>query len=232
MSARRSAGFTLAEVLVALSILGTALFVLVGAHQSAMRLQIDSESAVEERQLLEGAVARAEVSVMTGTLSATGDFGSRYPGFGWAFDAQPAGSDPQSQLYQVTARLQTPDGEKKLDFFYYNTGPTDQSTNRADLTGKSSVRSGAPNSGMSGAGGMRQMGGTSSRSSSHGSSHGSTSSGSSTGRGSSGNSRGSSFGSSFGNSRGGSFGNSRGGSSSRSGSSSRGGSFFQKDLSP
>ncbi len=190
MSTRRSAGFTLAEVLVALCILSTSLFVLIGAHQSAMRLQIDSESAVEERQLLESAVARAEVAVMTGTLSASGDFGSRFSGYGWAFEAQPAGSDAQSQLYQVTARLQTPDGEKKLDFFYYNTGPTDQSTNRSDLTGKSSVRSGAPNSGMSGSGSMRQMGGSSSSRGSSGSSFGGSSFGGSRGRSSS---RGGSF---------------------------------------
>ena len=219
MSARRSAGFTLAEVLVALSILGTALFVLIGAHQSAMRLQIEAETAVEERQLLEGAVARAEVAVMTGSLSASGEFGPRYPGYGWGFDAQNVGSDTQVPLYQVTARLTTPDGEKKLDFFYFNTGATDQSTNRADLTGKSSVRSGAPNSGMSGSKGLRGMGADSSRSSGKGgSSRGSSESGSS--------SRGSS---SHGNSSGGSsFGTSRGGS--RSGS--RGGSFFQKELSP
>ena len=71
MSARSSAGFTLAEVLVALSILGTALFVLIGAHQSAMRLQLESESALEERQMLESAVSRAEVAVMTGSLGAS-----------------------------------------------------------------------------------------------------------------------------------------------------------------
>ncbi len=209
MSTRNSAGFTLAEVLVALSILGTGLFVLVGAHQSAMRLQIDAEGAVEERQLLEGAVARAEVAVMTGTLSASGDFGGRYPDYTWAFDAQPAGADELSQLYQVTARLQTPDGEKSLDFFVYNTGPTDQSTSRADLTGKSAVRSGAPNSGLSGRSGMSRMGGSSSRSSGKGSAQGSSSSRSGSSRG----------GSSF-------------GSSSRGRSSSRSGTLFQKELSP
>ena len=209
MSARRSAGFTLAEVLVALSILGTALFVLIGAHQSAMRLQIEAETAVEQRQLLEGAVARAEVAVMTGSLSASGEFGPRYPGCGWSFDAQNVGSDTQVPLYQVTARLTTPDGEKKLDFFYFNTGTTDQSTNRADLTGKSSVRSGVSNSGASGSKSMSQMGGKSSRSSGHGST--SRSSSHSSSRSSS------SSGSSFGNSR----------------SGSRGGnSFFQKELSP
>jgi prepilin-type N-terminal cleavage/methylation domain-containing protein len=217
MNAGRSAGFTLAEVLVALSILGTALFVLIGAHQSAMRLQIDAEGAVEERQLLESAVARAEVAVMTGSLGASGDFGTRYPGFGWAFDAQIAGSDVQSQLYQVTARLQTPDGEKKLEFFYYNTGATDEPTNKAGLSGKSSVHSGAPNSGLSGS--------NTSRSSGQGSSRGSSSSRSGSSRGSSSSSH-SSFSSRSGSSSGGSF-SSRGG-----GSSSRGGSMFQKDLSP
>ncbi len=148
MSARSSAGFTLAEVLVALSILGTALFVLIGAHQSAMRLQLESESALEERQMLESAVSRAEVAVMTGSLGASGQFGARYPGCGWAFEAQIASSDGQVPLYQVTARLQTPDGEKKLDFFYFYTG-SDQSTNKANLSGKSSVHSGV-SSGMSG----------------------------------------------------------------------------------
>jgi prepilin-type N-terminal cleavage/methylation domain-containing protein len=202
MSARRNAGFTLAEVLVALAILGTALFVLIGAFQGAIGLQLDSENAIEERQLLEGAVSRAEVAVMTGSLSAGGEYGPRYPGYAWSFDAQNVSSDGQVPLYQVTARLQTPDGEKTLDFFCFNTGPTDQTTNRAELTGKSSVRSGAPNSGMSGSKGSTSRGG----------------------------SRGASAGSSRGSSRESSFGTSRGGSRGRS--SSRGGSLFQKELSP
>lgn len=215
MSARRNAGFTLAEVLVAIAILGTALFVLIGAHQSALRLQLESENVLEERQLLEGAVARAEVAVMTGSLGASGEFGPRYPGYGWSFEAQNTSSDGQVPLYQVTARLQTPDGEKKLDFFYFYTGPADQSTNKANLSGKSSVRSGAPNSGMSGSNGMRRMGGdSSSRGSGQSVSRGSSARGSSS-RGSSGNStRGSSFG------------------GSRRGSSSRSGSLFQKEASP
>ena len=209
MNTRRNAGFTLAEVLVALAILGSALFVLIGAHQSALRLQLESENVLEERQLLEGAVSRAEVAVMTGNLSASGEFGPRYPGYGWSFDAVNTSSDGQVPLYQVTARLHTPEGEKKLDFFYFNTGPPDQSTNKAELSGKSSVRSGAPNSGMSGSKGMGRMGGdTSSRNSSRSSG------------------RSSSRSSSSGNSRGSSFGN------SRSGSSSRGGSFFQKETLP
>ena len=224
MSARGTAGFTLAEVLVALAILGTALFVLIGAHQSALRLQLESENVLEERQLLEGAVARAEVAVMTGNLNASGEFGPRYPGYGWSFDAVNTSSDGQVPLYQVTARLQTPDGEKKLDFFYFDTGPAAQSTNKAELSGKSSVRSGAPNSGMTGSKGMRSMGGnSSSRSSDRSSSRGSARNSS---RGNS------SRGSSFGNSRSGS--SSRGSSvgNSRGSSSSRGGSLFNKGLSP
>lgn len=208
MSGRRSAGFTLMEVLVALAILGTGLFVLIGAHQSALRLQIESENTIEERQLLEGAVSRAEVAVMTGSLSAGGEFGPRYPGCSWAFDAQNVSSDGQVPLYQVTARLLTPDGEKKLDFFYFNTGPSDQSTNEANLSGKSSVRSGAPNSGLSGSKGVRGKGANSSRGAAAGASR----------SGSSGSSRGSSFGGSRGGARG--------------GSSSGRGSLFQKSASP
>ncbi len=220
MSARRNEGFTLAEVLVALAILGAALFVLIGAFQAALRLQMQGESAIEERQLLEGAVSRAEVAVMTGNLAATGQFGPRYPGYGWSFEAQNVSSDGQVPLYQVTARLQTPDGEKKLDFFYFDTGPADQSTSKADLSGKSNVHKGAPTSGMSGSNGMRGMGANSSGSSGHGSSRGP----------SAGSSRGSSRNSSRSSSGGSSFGGSRSGS--RGGSSSRGGTLFQKDASP
>ncbi len=208
MSARCRAGFTLMEVMVALAILGTALFVLIGAHQSALKLQMESEAALEERQMLEGAVSRAEVAVMTGSLGASGEFGPRYPGYGWSFEAQNVSSDGQVPLYQVTAHLQTPDGEKKLDFFYFFTGPSDQSTNDASLSGKSSVRNGAAGSGMSGTNGMRGMGANSSRSSGHGSSANS--------------SRNSSRSSSRSSSHG----------SSRSGTSSRRGTLFQKDASP
>jgi len=187
MRRRGTSGFTLAEVLVALAILGTALFILIGAHQSAMQLELDSEAAVEERQLLEAAVSRAEVAVMTGNLSAAGEFGPRYPGYGWSFDAQNVSSDGQVPLFQVTAHLQTPDGEKSVDFFYFDTGPAEQATNRADLTGKSSVHSGV--SGMTGSKGKMKGGGQSSR----GSSRGSTGSGRGMSRGGTGSHRGSLF---------------------------------------
>ena len=70
-----AAGFTLVEVLVALAVLGGALFVLVNAHYTALHLHLMTQESVDERMLLESTVARAEMGVCQDELSGSGDFG-------------------------------------------------------------------------------------------------------------------------------------------------------------
>lgn len=128
-------GFTLIEVVAALAILGTALVVLLDAHYTALRLQTETADAVLRSQLLESVVARAEVGVLTGELTGGDEFGPRYPGYSWSYDAVLSGDDPEMQLYQVTARVQSasdtpssdPAADDGLSFWVYNPGLPDGS---------------------------------------------------------------------------------------------------------
>ncbi len=111
-----NAGFTLAEVLVALAILGGGMFVLVNAHHGALQLHLITQEEVHARMLLELTAARAEMGVVAEELSDSGDFGPRYPGYTWTYEAQPMGDvdNPYMldvEFFSVTATLQAPDGE-------------------------------------------------------------------------------------------------------------------------
>lgn len=153
----RPNGFTLIEVVAALAILGTALVVLLDAHYTALRLQTETADAVLRSQLLESVVARAEVGVLTGELTGGDEFGPRYPGYSWSYDAVLSGDDPEMQLYQVTARVQSPSdtpsddpaADDGLSFWVYNPGLPDgsatgggglSSDSQRNSTSKSSTR--------------------------------------------------------------------------------------------
>ncbi len=152
------------EVLVALAILGTSLFVLINAHFSAMNLLLETAGEMDERMLLESTVARAEVAVMMGNLGASGDFGAKFPGYGWSYQAQQVGVDQAVPLYQVTATLNKPEGSVSLDFFVFNTGDPG-SAGGGELTGQSSIRRGAAGSRAGSAGTLQSLGGSATRSS-------------------------------------------------------------------
>jgi len=119
-----SGGFTLIEVVAALAILGTAIFVLLDSHYAALALQISTEEEIVQRHLVETTVARAEVGVLTGELSGSGDFGNRYPGYTWAYNASRVGEDDRVHLYQLTVNVQGPDAEDSAETVL-ETAPTE-----------------------------------------------------------------------------------------------------------
>ena len=113
---KHTSGFTLAEVLVALAILGGGMFVLVNAHFAALSLHLYTAEEVDARMLLEIAVARAEMGVAAEELSGGSDFGPRYPGYSYSYEAQATGDTENPfmmdiEFYTVTASLTSPDGE-------------------------------------------------------------------------------------------------------------------------
>ena len=117
-----SAGFTLMEVMAALAILGMSLFILLNAHQSALRLYDTASTEVLVRELLERTMNQAELDVLAGTLSGQGDFTPRLPPeYNWSYEASLVGEDELVQLYEVNVAVRTPDGQEKLvSFLTYN----------------------------------------------------------------------------------------------------------------
>ncbi|MFP4190884.1 MAG: type II secretion system protein [Candidatus Hydrogenedentota bacterium] len=111
-------GFTLIEIMVALAVLGTALFVLVEAHYSAFRLFEESREEIIERQLLERVLHEAEVEVMAGEMNGADEFGARYPDYSYSFDAAQVG-DERLGLFEVHASLDTPNGDRELSMYVY-----------------------------------------------------------------------------------------------------------------
>ncbi len=112
-------GFTLVEVLAAVAILGSAMFVLLDAHYTSMRLQETMQLTASYRQMLEMTVNRAEVEVLRGELSGGGDFGNRFPNFKWSYDAALAAKEGIN-LYQVNVRVTGPESEETRTFLVYS----------------------------------------------------------------------------------------------------------------
>lgn len=103
-----SAGFTLIEIMIALAILGASLFILLEMHYSATRAQQRLEEEVRVRNLLAEAVGIAEVEIAVGTLRDSQEFGDRYPGWRYSFDAQPIDSGSSSRTSSTTVNSPYP----------------------------------------------------------------------------------------------------------------------------
>jgi prepilin-type N-terminal cleavage/methylation domain-containing protein len=125
-SRQNASGFTLIEVLAALSVLGIALFILMNTHYNALNLQATVDEEVALRQLIENVVTRAEFLILTGKLTDKGDFGDRYPDYEWSFEATRASEDDLIPLYEVAATVAGYDEEYTVNFFVYDTGEEKQ----------------------------------------------------------------------------------------------------------
>jgi len=112
---KHARGFTLIEVMGALAILGGSLLVLLHAHFAATSLYEQTQQQVILRGLFEQAVGFAEIGLLSGELSGSGEFSKRYPDFSYSYEAAQVGEadDNFVMLYQVNVTLKTPDGENK-----------------------------------------------------------------------------------------------------------------------
>ena len=143
MDMKNNEGFTLAEVLVALVILGGGMFVLVNAHFSALSLHMLTQEEVETRMLLEIAVSRAEMGVAAEELTGGEDFGPRYPGYSYSYDAQARGDAENPymmdiEFYTVSTTLTTPEGDTVSLQFYTFLNPEMSTTIQSGNSGSSS----------------------------------------------------------------------------------------------
>jgi len=114
-------GFTLVEVLAAVAILGSALFILLSTHHGALRLFEAMNASVVESQLLERAVGEAEFGVLIGELTGSGEFEGPYAGYTWSYQGAPLGGTEESPIsfYQVEVTLRNPEGEDQTVSFYF-----------------------------------------------------------------------------------------------------------------
>lgn len=118
----RSGGFTLIEIVIALAILSTALFVLMQAHYASLNLYDHAHEATIMNNLMRQAVGMAEVEVLAGNLTGGDEFGRRYPGYKYSFDAQPVGDDPGVMLYDVVVRVEGGEESNEMHVLVYDLG--------------------------------------------------------------------------------------------------------------
>lgn len=97
-------GFTLLEVMVAVSILAIALSVLYGSQSKSVSLATEARFNTLAPILAAGKFAELE-SEMIVEGSDNGDFGEEYPGFAWSFTAEKAEFENLDQLDLLDAPL-------------------------------------------------------------------------------------------------------------------------------
>ena len=155
----RRAGFTLVEVLAAITILGLALFILLQSQWGALNIHATINEEVTLSQLVDSIAGKAEIGVLSGMLSDGGDFGTRYPDYFWTYDAALRGDaeEQENQLYEVIITIEGPATEKSLKFYVYNNNPEAGEGGMFDEgagSGKGGVNGGRGRSGGNNRGGM------------------------------------------------------------------------------
>ncbi len=113
-----SAGFTLMEIMVAVAILGSAVFVLLEAHYGAIQLFNKSEELVTLRELVSRAVGITQLDVLIGQTSGNGDFGERYPDYTYEYTVEDYSEDSDT-LKVVQVVVAGPESEYTTSFLMY-----------------------------------------------------------------------------------------------------------------
>ena len=103
-------GFTLLEVVVALAILGSAMVVLLQTHWNALDAHDRQKNKVLMNGFVTQALSRAELEVAAGNLRGGEDFGERWEGYSYSYEAQPVG-EQWPNLYEVLVTIETPTEE-------------------------------------------------------------------------------------------------------------------------
>jgi hypothetical protein len=106
--------------MVAVAILGSSLLILLETHYAAMTLFSEAREETLMQQFLERVVGEAEVEVLAGNLTGSGDFGKRYPEYTYTFEAVPAGEDELVPLYDVTVTVEGPADSRTMQMFVFS----------------------------------------------------------------------------------------------------------------
>ncbi|MBI5093195.1 MAG: prepilin-type N-terminal cleavage/methylation domain-containing protein [Candidatus Hydrogenedentes bacterium] len=114
-------GFTLIEIMIALAILGTALFVLLEAHYGALKLFTDARDQVELNGLMKRAMGVAEGEVLDGSTSGRGEFGKRYPDYSYTYQVEDIGGTQQPGFLSISVVLHGPVDSREMILLVYKT---------------------------------------------------------------------------------------------------------------
>ena len=167
-------GFTLIEIMIALAILGMSLFVLLDMHYNAVQVQTRLENEVRVRNLLSLASGISEVEIAAGNVNGSEEFGDRYPGWSYSFDAEEFDSASSSSsssntatpafpgLYYVVVKVRDPDKvEYNLEYYtVVRTQVTVQGNPGDDAGDDGDTGGGGTGGGGTGGGGAPAGGGT------------------------------------------------------------------------
>jgi len=117
---RRNEGFTLIEVVVALAVLGVAVFALLEAHYATLALFVDAEEASRADLVLGQAVAQAERQILSGEERGTGELGAYLPGYSYAFTATLSDETENPGLFEVTVSVTGPEFDREINYLVYD----------------------------------------------------------------------------------------------------------------
>lgn len=115
-------GFTLVEIMAALAILGTALFVLLQAHYGTLRLFDAAREEVQFTEMLERATGIAKLETAAGNLSGSDTMGKRYPGYAYRFEAA-AMDDTRPELLELLVEVEGPTETRQVRLLLFLPSP-------------------------------------------------------------------------------------------------------------
>ena len=117
---QRNGGFTLIEIVVALAVLGVALFMLLQAHFASLNLFVDVESQALTEVFVSQAVGIAEFEILSGNESGEGDFGETFEGYSYSYIAELRDPEETPGLFDVSVSVVSPDETHTITFLVYD----------------------------------------------------------------------------------------------------------------
>jgi prepilin-type N-terminal cleavage/methylation domain-containing protein len=122
---RRNEGFTLIEVVVALAVLGVAVFALLEAHYGSVSLFVDAEDESRIDLVVGQAVAQAELQILSGTERGEGELGAYLPDYSYTFSAVQTNEIENPGLFEVTVTVRGPNLEREVNYLVYDGAQVD-----------------------------------------------------------------------------------------------------------